>query len=314
MSVAADFQGFLRSTQTKPTYVLLGVQGAGTKLLSRILAGAFNLSMLRDQSSVVRAAKQLGPRPTDLEVGDAYQAIRASMMKSGRALQSRDVRTSRREFLAGMDQRFAETDISTAADLARFVCAYHAFRRGATEVGFKSDDLWAHASSLDHVLPNRRVILLTRDFRDHVVSVVNKRFGPVEPVAAAVWIQRRFHHYEREYQTQGGHHVRFEDLIRNPCHTIEHLGDRLGLTPVCCISTFVDGFTFKPGRIGRWTTLRRRDLEWCETILQRNLLDYGYSPATRTCYRPSRVDAIRVRLLDTVGRIRQKLGRRQGGS
>ena len=207
-----------------------------------------------------------------------------------------------------MDHRFAEADISTAAGLASFVYAYRAFRLGATEVGIKSDDLWEHASALDHVLPNRRVILLTRDFRDHVVSVVNKPFGPVEPVAAAAWIQRRFHYYEREYQArQGGHHVRFEDLIRNPCHTIEHLGDRLGLTPVCCISTFVDNFTFKPGRIGRWTTLRRRDLEWCETILHREMLDYGYEPATNTSYRPSRVDAIRVPLLDTVGRIRQKL-------
>jgi len=229
-------------------------------------------------------------------------------MKSGRQRKFHGDHTSDREFLAGMDDRFAEAEISTAAGLASFVYAYHAFRLGATAVGIKSDDLWAHASALDHVLPNRRVILLTRDFRDHVVSVVNKPFGPVEPVAAASWIQRRFHYYECEYQArQGGHHVRFEDLIRNPRHTIEHLGDRLGLTPACCVSTFVDNFTFKPGRIGRWTTLRRRDLEWCETILHRELLDYGYGRATRTSYRPSRVDAIRVPLLDTVGRIRQKL-------
>jgi hypothetical protein len=306
--MTVDFQDFFHSSRTKPIYVLLGVQGAGTNLLSRILARMFNISMLHDQSLVVHVAKQLGHRPTSLQVAAAYQALRASIVRSELQQKFNGSQASDREFLAGMDRCFAAAGISTAAGLASFVYAYRAFRLGATEVGIKSDDLWAHASALDHVLPKRRIILLTRDFRDHVVSAVHKRFGPVEPVAAAEWIQRRFRYYEREYQMhRDGHHLRFEDLLGDPGRTIEHLGDRLGLASVCSISTFVDTFTFRPGRIGRWRTLPRRDLEWCETILRRELLEYGYGLATGAAYRPSRIDAVRVRLRDTLGRIRQKL-------
>jgi hypothetical protein len=136
--------------------------------------------------------------------------------------------------------------------------------------------------ALDRVLPNRRVVLLTRDFRDNVMSVVGKSFGPRMPAVAAEYVHSRFVHYEREYRRRGGAHVRFEDLVAAPVPAIEALG---------------------------------REIAWCESILRRELLEYGYGLETSGSRRPTAWDRTGMRGADAALRVPQKLrrlGRRLG--
>ena len=84
-------------------------------------------------------------------------------------------------------------------------------------MAIKSDDLWETIGHIDAVLPNRRIVLLTRDFRDNLLSITNKDFGPVEPLIAARYVKTRFARYDREYQRTPDAqriHVRYEDLLR----------------------------------------------------------------------------------------------------
>jgi hypothetical protein len=45
-------------------------------------------------------------------------------------------------------------------------------------MAIKSDDLWETIGHIDMVLPNRRIVLLTRDFRDNLLSITKKDSDP----------------------------------------------------------------------------------------------------------------------------------------
>jgi hypothetical protein len=66
-------------------------------------------------------------------------------------------------------------------------------------MAIKSDDLWETIDRIDAVLPNRRTIFLTRDFRDNLLSVAGSDFGPIDPLHAARYVKHQVSVYEREY-------------------------------------------------------------------------------------------------------------------
>ena len=71
---------------------------------------------------------------------------------------------------------------------------------------------------IDAVLPNRRLLLITRDFRDNLLSVAGKEFGPVEPLCAAQYVKKQIDRYAAEYRRTGNRalHVKFETLVSSP--------------------------------------------------------------------------------------------------
>ena len=91
-------------------------------------------------------------------------------------------------------------DIETPAELAQFVYAYGAYKLGTTLMAVKSDDLWEQLDRIDSVIPNRRIVLLTRDFSDNLLSITKKDFGPIEPFVAARYVHGRFLRYEQEFK------------------------------------------------------------------------------------------------------------------
>ncbi len=309
MTQRESFESFLASRRERPTFVVLGVQGSGTNLLSKLLRRLFNVSVLHDQALVVRLAGQLGPAPTAGEIDDTFRQMVSAISPSQwrRRVTKQALHADGR--FEGIERHFSAAQVTNGPELARFVYAYRAFRSSATDVAIKSDDIWAHMPALARVLPDRRIVLLTRDFRDNVVSVMHKPFGPVEPLIAATYVHHRFRCYEQEYHARrpDGCHVRFEDLIHEPRRTLERLAERLGLEPGVPIPEFLATFPFRAGRVGRWKRLSPRDLAWCETMFRRELIEYGYGLATSATSRPSAADHWTAVARDCVGRVPQKL-------
>lgn len=81
LTSAASVEAFasrFKAGGDEPVYVLLGVQGSGTNLLSKLLTRAFTPSVLHDQSLVVRTAGRLGASPSSADVEHAFRRIHAA--------------------------------------------------------------------------------------------------------------------------------------------------------------------------------------------------------------------------------------------
>jgi hypothetical protein len=302
------FAASFRASADESVCVLLGVQGSGTNLLSRLLRRAFNLSVLHDQAFVVRVAASLDARPTTQELEAALRRVRAAMFPGPLRRRLAQASFHRDPRLAGIEDYFRAAAPATPAEFARFVYAYRAFRTGRAGMAIKSDDVWAHIDAFDRVLPHRRIVLLTRDFRDNAISIVHKPFGPRTPAIAAGYVRDRFAYYERAYREHagGGTHVRFEDLVNAPAATIRRVGAAVGLGALAG-DAWLEGFPIRTGRVGRWRQLPPRQLAWCETVLRRELLAYDYELATPASFEASAWDRGWERAADIVLRVPQKL-------
>ena len=303
------FREYFDIARERPVYVILGVQGSGTNLLSRILTRTFAFSVLRDRSIVFNAAARLGPKPTQADVAREIAGFRAFLSPS------RLDRLRGRRFLnqsepfRGIFTELTPAAIRNGSDFLRMIYAYRAYSLGMREMAIKSDDIWEHLDQIDAVLPNRRIILLTRDFRDNLVSVGGKHFGPVEPICAAQYVKRQFAVYEAEYKRAGhrGFHVRFETLVDSPRRFIEDVSRHFGLTPAVDPDAALATLKFRPNKIAKWKGLRTRDLAWCEAILRDELTAYGYEPACPASAPPGVAATAAANLRDTTKRIPQKL-------
>jgi hypothetical protein len=178
-------------------------------------------------------------------------------------------------------------------------------------MAIKSDDLWEHIDAIDAVIPNRRVILLTRDFRDNLVSVMGKHFGPAEPICAARYIKRQFVLYDSEYRRAGanGYHVRFDTLVQSPRVFVEDFARHFGLVPSPDSEKALQTIPPRPNKIEKWRKLPHRDLAWCEAILRDQLLEFGYRPEYPTATLPGPATIAAAEARDAIKRVPQKLRR-----
>ena len=184
MITETRFLDFYEASRDLPVYVLLGVQGSGTNLLRRFLVSAFNFSVLQDHALIFGIASRLGRSAAPNEVANQFAALKAEMFPSRMSQKFRTPKVKPRvsEPFRNVDAVFDPSLIRSSADFARFFYAYRAFSLGTSLMAIKSDDLWEYIDAIDDVIPNRHVILLTRDFRDNLLSVAGKNFGPIEPV------------------------------------------------------------------------------------------------------------------------------------
>ena len=201
--------------------------------------------------------------------------------------------------------------VRSGAEFARLVYAYRAASLGARHLAIKSDDIWAHLDAIDDVLPERRVILLTRDFRDNVVSVTQKPFGPVDPVCAALYVKRRFAAYEAEYLRAGenGCIVRFETLVERADEFVRAMTAWCGLDAAEVADHALQTISIRPGRVGRWRAMPARAQRQSEALLQNELRTYGYPLAFADPQAPTKLELIAARARDVVGRVGQKTRR-----
>ena len=304
-----SFPEFFETARREPIYVVLGVQGSGTNLLRRILLGSFNFSFVQDQSIVFNAAAKLGSAPTPEAVQRQFDFVRSRVFPTTLTRKTQRLVRGNASF-DGIDRYFDPAAIRSGAEFAQFVYAYGAFSLGTFLMAIKSDDLWEHIDEIDAVLPNRRIILLTRDFRDNLLSITKKDFGPVEPLVAAQYVKERFAYYDAEFRRtppEHRYHVRYEDLLEAPEAFLSGFCRHFGLEGDDQSPGIVDKSRIRRHNVKKWAGLDRRELAHCEAILGDQLRAYGYLPECAPLV-PGPSAWFLARSRDTVKRIPQKLG------
>jgi hypothetical protein len=303
-----SFAAYQEHITEEPVWVVLGVQGSGTNLLSRVLERAFGFSLIEDGSVIFHAAARLGDAPSTAEVRHAYELIRSRLQPSTLVRKTRRLVKSNTSF-GDIDAHFDPSRIASGADLARFVYGYGAFRLGTRRMAIKSDDMWEHIDRIDSVLPNRRIILLTRDFRDNALSVSKKDFGPIEPLIAARFVKRQFAIYETEYQRTAPasrYHLRYEDLLKSPFDVVHALSDQLQLPFVAGWEASLDALRIRRGNTEKWRKLPERLLGNVETMLAGELGRFGYTVDSGTASLPTRPEWAAALASDVFWRVGQK--------
>jgi hypothetical protein len=306
---ALPFDAFFARMKKEPVYVILGVQGSGTNLLRSILVRAFNFAVIQDQSLIYEAALQVGARASAATVRRQLNALHSRLCPSALTRKTRRRIKSNGSF-AGIEDHFDTADIRCGADLARFVYAYSAFSRGTTLMAIKSDDLWQSLDHIDTVLPDRRIILLTRDFRDNLLSITRKEFGPVDPLMAAQYVKERFSRYEAHYRrTLPEHrfHVRYEDLLDSPDTFVQRIGEQFDLIAAGAAPPVVDSRRIRRNNVRKWGSLSNRDLALCEAVLREELHNYGYGTQCDPVAAPGAGTWLVAKSRDTAKRVPQKL-------
>lgn len=272
------FADFFARTRRVPVFVVLGVQGSGTNLLRSVLVRGFRFCVVQDQSIIVAAAAPLGGEPPAEAIRRQFARILTHLQPSTMQRKTLKIVKSNSDY-AGIRDHFDAASVRSAADLARFVYAYGAFKMGTTRMAVKSDDLWEHIDSIEAVIPNRRILLLTRDFRDNLLSITRKDFGPIEPLVAAQYVHDRFVRYEREFdRTPEAHrmHVRYEDLLSAPQEFIGRFSRHFGLPLTPEGQAAVAQLPIRTSNVRKWADLDPDTLSGCEGILRDELLRYGY--------------------------------------
>jgi hypothetical protein len=305
-----SFDAFYAAVRNQPVYVILGVQGSGTNLLRSILVRTFNFAVIQDQSLVYNAGMNLGPTPSRSSVERHFDGIRSRLFPTPLVRKTRR-RIKSNASMTGIEEHFDPARITCGADLARFVYAYAAFSRGSTLMAIKSDDMWETISHIDSVLPNRRIILLTRDFRDNLLSIANKDFGPIDPVVAASYVKERFSYYDAEYRrTPPEHrlHVSYEELLEAPDEFVARFREHFRLGAPGEAAMTVDKSRIRRHNKRKWAAaLSTRDLAHCEAILWDELQAYGYETGTERPAPPGGTEWILARTRDALWRVPQKL-------
>jgi hypothetical protein len=307
-----DFKTFLEEMRSEPVYVILGVQGSGTNLLGRLLTRIFSFSLMRDRSLVFNAAGRLGDAPSREAVEREIRTLSNNIFPSDwRRKTSRYAIRDNQPF-AGLEQQLRPDSIRSGADLARMVYAYRAFSLGTRRMAIKSDDLWQTIGAIDQVLPRRRIVLITRDFRDNLVSISGKMFGPRDPLVAAQYVKQRLAPYAAEYRNAGGLalHVRFNDLLSDPRRFVDDFSRHFELAPTADPDGVIEAFHFRAGKVGKWkASLSAQQALWCEGLLYEELREFGYAPESTQAVLPDRTALAAAYVRDKFQRIPQKIRR-----
>jgi hypothetical protein len=264
---------------------------------------------MRDRSAVYKAAARLGDAPSAEDVEREIRYFKNLVWPSVVRRKTSKYVIRRSSALQGLDAELQTSSIRSGADFARIIYAYRAFSLGASHIGIKSDDLWESIDTIDQVIPNRRVILLTRDFRDNLVSVTGKRFGPIEPVCAAAYVKQQFAHYAAEYRQAGraGYHVKYETVLAAPQQFVDSFAAHFGLPRV--EPAVIAALKFRPNKVGRWKGLSPRQLAWCEGILEDELREFGYPFASTGPELPGPGQLMVLNARDKIKRVPQKIRR-----
>jgi hypothetical protein len=307
----SNFSDFFTASKDWPVYVILGVQGSGTNLLRRFLVPAFNFSVLQDRSLIFNAAARLGRTPSAADIQRQFDFVKESMFPSRvRSKYTLQLMTRRKTVpFRGMEKHFDPSMITSAADFARFFYAYRAFSMGTNLMAIKSDDLWEQIAAIDEVIPHRRVVLITRDFRDNVLSITGKPFGPIEPICAAEYVKQRFVPYAAVYARAGdhGHHIRYESMLENPKQFLLDFRDRFDLAFAKPPEEVLAKRPLRLNRVGKWHKLPAAELAACEALLREELVAFGYTPVTSDAKPPDAATLLAARTRDAWKRVPQKL-------
>jgi len=306
-----EFQKYQETHRDDPAYAILGVQGAGTNLVSRLMRTMFDFSIVRDRCLIFDQAYDLTGNCTPATVRAKFNSTYNWLFPG----------QFRKRFLGkhyhhrngpfeGIAEAFNAETIKTPADFAHFFYDYHAFTDGAAHKGLKSDDLWERMDRIDSLLPNRRYILLVRDFRDNALSIMNKDFGPKDIFAASEYVAHRFNIYRDaiDRHTEPSLTVKYETLLTNPREFVTEFTKSFGLDPVQDWEQRLDEFPIRTNNFNKWQQLPQETLAVCETVLKDQLTAFDYELGTSADVRLSPSQQTARRIKDRIIRIPQRVG------
>lgn len=308
-----DFQSFYRNAvHQHALLVILGSQGSGTNLLARFLQNLYGYAVVRDRSLVFDAAVRVHGNPTPAAIRRELTHVRRSLFPGPirRRLQFKHYHHQGR-FFAGLERELDRVSPRTAEEFAYFFYAYFAHARGCARMAIKSDDIWEHGGAIDRILPQVRFVLLVRDPRDNVLSIIDKPFGPRDVYAAALYVRKRLD----EYVTITERHapdvlcIRYETLLTDPHSFVDQFSRSFGLEPLDDVEAELSKLNVRAGNHGKWrTAMSARDLELCEWVLGPLLDRFGYVRGSSPIEAPSAFERGLRHARDIGGRVPQKLG------
>lgn len=304
------FSEFSASVEGNPTYVVLGVQGSGTNLVSRILKHVFDISIVRDRSLILATAASLKGSRSEADYHRAWDKIYRCLYPGPirKRLLSRQWYHQASEY-TGIEEYRATRSFGSPAEFANFFYTYHAFAAGCRDRGFKSDDCWEHLDSFDLVIPNRKVVLVVRDPRDNANSIMFKDFGPRTAFAASQFVNRQLELYlsEVDRRPHDAIVVNYETLLSSPLEFVDRFSSFSGLTKPADSQSRLDDLGIRVSNFDKWKKWPEKDIAISESIFAERIDRLGY---TRHCDAPAPISAAAAlgqRFADVCMRVPQRL-------
>lgn len=306
---ANSFLSFYENARTRPLFFILGAQGSGTNLLCSILKKIFNFSTIRDQSLIFNSAVNIYKNHSDISVEFRKVILKFFPGPVTRRLSLRHYH-HRTQYYVGIEAFFNEVKIKNAEDFAYFFYAYHCFSEAKNYIAIKSDDIWEQLTYLDKIFSNYRIIFLTRDCRDNVLSVMRKNFAPKSVYFASKYIKRRMVAYFNEALKHPdlSFQIKYEELLTNPKSFVKKFASSTGVKPSDDIDKHLDELNIRRTNFQKWKAMfNEEELLICETILKDELDVFGYSMENKSFSKISTLQILSEILRDTMFRIPQKL-------
>lgn len=307
---APDFRAFAEAHGSEPIVIILGCQGSGTNLLSKLLMKVFDFSVIRDRSLIYNAAVNVMRSPGGDTVEREDRRIRRALFPSPfRRRFAYGHYHHRNRGYVGIDTNIAGMAVESPRDFAYRYYLHHAWKEKASHVALKCDDMWENVAHLETVFPDAKLIQLVRDPRDNALSIMRKNFGPRDIYSASRYVKMRINRYDEAIRAFPGNalQITYESVLNDPHEFISQFRDTFGFPTVKDVAGAVEALQIRPHNKQKWRRIPAADLRVSETVLQAELHQFGYEIATPDIGALSGTTVARHVLNDTLLRVPQKL-------
>ncbi|MDH3599160.1 MAG: sulfotransferase [Candidatus Tectomicrobia bacterium] len=301
------FLEFYEQSKQKDLFIILGSQGAGTNLLARFLVNVFDFSVIRDKALIFKAAIKVHRDHSAANIQRQLRRVYAETFPN--AVTKVVYKQHHGKPFVGVDKYFEQANITTAKEFAYFFYAYSAYVAGKRHFAIKSDDIWEAIDALDTIFDCRKILLLTRDFRDNVLSVMHKNFGPRNVYSGSRYVKKRHNLYYNAYLRNPNHSlsVNYESLLTEPRQFIHAFADTFDMPPSMPVEAAIQKLNLRSSNFKKWEReMSPEELLICESIMHDELKRFDYALKNGTFIRFSPSQALGHRMHDCVLRVPQK--------
>lgn len=312
-SLVSDFRDFYEDAlQHKLISFVIGVQGSGTKLFSRLLEETLDFSVIRDRCLIFQAAVKVHQDNSPKNIEKQFWYVHRRLFPATEFHKRLSVKQYHHQngHFTGIETCFPSAGIRTAREFVYFFYSYHAYRHGKSNLAAKSDDIWEYAHYLAPLLGPRRYFLLVRDFRDNALSIVNKNFGPCTTLQAAAYVRRQLGYYCREADANAGRTltVHYETILQDPVRVCRTASDRFSLPLTPSWDNRIAQLNIRAGNFNKWRNLDDSNLARCESELREYLQRFGYDTRSTPTRAVDKYVAAWDQIQDICLRVPQRIG------
>ena len=304
------FESFYEQIKDQPTFIVLGAQGSGTNLLSRILTRALDFSVTTDRSLIFNAAaKVCQDRTKERAMKEAKRVVYSLFPGPVRKRLLPKRYFNQNKNYNGIEEHLSNAFTDSPSEFANFFYSYHAFVISKLHKALKSDDIWENINLLPEIIPNYRVLLLIRDPRDNAISITNKNFGPCEIYHASHFVRKRMDAYIGLADRAPGRamSVKYEDLLSDPIACVKRLEGFVGAQITPDVEKQIESLNIKRDNHQKWKKLPLEDLAASEAVFADLLSRFDYERGTTGEWTASSLSHVRRAIKDKMMRVPQKI-------